>query len=436
MKSAPKSNVLVIGHHNKSGKMIIESLKEHFSSVLQFNNYKELLLGYYPEFYSKNRRLLSEVDFTNFIQLTARRGSYYNNYPSLRDEFNLCQDYCLNYLQRNSVCVIYFANIPHEGIDYVLYKIAKLVNIKVVITHQSIFKNRYYISDTIGEYSSVHGKNTSPPITVENFLQQGPSYMKGVAGFSSVSTVITQKIKNLFSRIKRWGGGKKFSFFKHRTLKFIETFRDREYKRLRKQFFIGSVESLSKEYSYIYFPLHMQPELTTSAIGEEYDDQLLAIEYLSNNLPSDFKILVKENPKQSSRYRCANWFRRLLKIERVVLIRGDTSSSELLMKSKGVATISGTAGWESLITGRPVICFGKPWYLSFHGVYSITEDNCISKFLSQSKINKNSLNSDLLALSSYMPIGVVDDYYLKFSNYIDLRENAHNIASEVAGFIK
>ena len=42
---------------------------------------------------------------------------------------------------------------------------------------------------------------------------------------------------------------------------------------------------------------------------------------------------------------------------------------ELIAKSRAVATITGTAGWEALQMGKPVICFGYAWYRSFPGVF-------------------------------------------------------------------
>ena len=68
--------------------------------------------------------------------------------------FMLC-DFFMNMLKSNSIEVIYFNNIPHDGADFVLYLIAKELNIKTVIaTPSSIFPNQFFYSFNIEEFGN------------------------------------------------------------------------------------------------------------------------------------------------------------------------------------------------------------------------------------------------------------------------------------------
>src|SRR5690606_32290981 len=50
----------------------------------------------------------------------------------------------------------------------------------------------------------------------------------------------------------------------------------------------------SPSQKFVYFPLHLQPEMTTSALGGIFEDQIFALSCLSSKIPVDWCILVKE----------------------------------------------------------------------------------------------------------------------------------------------
>ncbi|MEZ6093038.1 MAG: hypothetical protein R3C03_02200 [Pirellulaceae bacterium] len=133
------------------------------------------------------------------------------------------------------------------------------------------------------------------------------------------------------------------------------------------------VKTISKnvdlERPFVYFPLHLQPELTTSALGDEYRDQVLAIERLSRWVPADTLIYLKENPKQTHRWREPPFYERIRTLKNVRLLPTETNTYQLIEKSHFIATITGTVGWEATSGGKPVVVFGRPWYLQLRGVH-------------------------------------------------------------------
>lgn len=120
---------------------------------------------------------------------------------------------------------------------------------------------------------------------------------------------------------------------------------------------------------YVYFPLHLQPEMTVDTIGGIYRDQLLAVEQVRRLIPNDWYIYVKENPKQlPNNTRGKYFFRRLKSIANVVFVDRHVNTYELLRNSQFVATVTGTVGWEAISGGKPVLTFGECWYRQLPGV--------------------------------------------------------------------
>lgn len=144
---------------------------------------------------------------------------------------------------------------------------------------------------------------------------------------------------------------------------------------------------LNIKLNYVYFPLHLQPELTTTGFGGAYSDQLDAIDRLSEMVPAGWKIFVKENPKQSYKQRGAEFFRRLSALENVEYIGKEVDTYWLMENCQFVATITGTAGWEAITGGKPCLYFGLAWYASIPGAIayepSIKVDDILNTHINQ-----------------------------------------------------
>ena len=121
---------------------------------------------------------------------------------------------------------------------------------------------------------------------------------------------------------------------------------------------------------WFYFPLHIQPEYTTMICGTNCIDQIGTLISLSNSLSISNGIIVKEHPGMIGR-RNINYYETIKNIPNVRFINPSTSSFELIKKTKATITISGTAGMEAILLGKPVITLGNVVYNSYKNILSL-----------------------------------------------------------------
>lgn len=136
---------------------------------------------------------------------------------------------------------------------------------------------------------------------------------------------------------------------------------------------LSGIFDLPKEdEKYVYYPLHKDPEASTSLYGKWYVNQLALIENISRSIPCGHKLYVKEHTFfYSSRPRYFhNWIK---KFPNIRLISPHANSIELIKKSSLVLTITGTTGWEAILLQKPVITFGNIYYNIFDEVVNIKE---------------------------------------------------------------
>lgn len=119
---------------------------------------------------------------------------------------------------------------------------------------------------------------------------------------------------------------------------------------------------------FIYVAIHMQPEVSSGPRAGAYVDQQLIVEQLAACVPDDLLLVVKENPKQTGLFRDRNIYRDLSRLRNVVLVPKEQDTFDLIANCTAIATSTGTAGWEGIFRGKPVICFGYPFYRAARGV--------------------------------------------------------------------
>lgn len=168
-----------------------------------------------------------------------------------------------------------------------------------------------------------------------------------------------------------------------------------------------------KDKKFVYVPLHMQPEQTTMPMAGIYENQLLYVKMLSEAIPEDWELYVKEHRGQYQapwgfpENRDSNYYRELLGIKKVKLIGMDVSTFELEKYCVCVATATGTAGFEAMFRNKQVILFGGIVYQYAPGVYSVrTREECkcaikiIEKNHEEYVTNKKDMANWLLHLQS------------------------------------
>lgn len=112
---------------------------------------------------------------------------------------------------------------------------------------------------------------------------------------------------------------------------------------------------------FVFYPLHVDPEASTMVLAPHHTDQLAVIEALSKALHPGEHLVVKEHLPMVGR-RPAGFYDRIARLHNVVLLGPLHNGVTVLSQARVVAVITGTAGWEALCLGIPVLVIGGAPY--------------------------------------------------------------------------
>ena len=146
-------------------------------------------------------------------------------------------------------------------------------------------------------------------------------------------------------------------------------------------------DKLDQINNFIFMPLHVQPEVSTNLWAPLFSNQFEFIRQIAICLPGELSLVVKEHPYMLGR-RPINYYRKLKKLPNVKVISYLVDVKDIIPTTncKGVAVISGTAGFEAAILRKPVFIFSKTFYDKLNNVFSV---NNMDEFINSLKKSQN-----------------------------------------------
>ncbi|MXX90548.1 MAG: hypothetical protein F4213_17645 [Boseongicola sp. SB0677_bin_26] len=367
------------------------------------------------------------------------------------DYYHILADVVATTLIEHEVSHCLFFDVPHLAYDTVLFQMCKALNLETIIVRQSLFPNRFWSMTDPASLGNFEDVADAEPYQVDKGVWPDLFYMSGIkqeperTGTVSANAAINlflhllanrpARLLNplyvwrLFSRMRlvhrsfpKWRDPFARFFHEHSLLYFdhLSGFENQEI-------------DLSEDY--IYFPLQLQPELTTSALGGRFRDQAFAIESLARVLPDGVRILVKENPRQGAYMRGPMFFHRLNRIPSVTFLPSWADTRALTLNAKAVASITGTVGWEAICQGKPALVFGNAWYRKLAGVLEWNEQLTYDEIVGRS-VDHAALQRRVGALVAVAHCGVVARQYAQLVADFDEASNFDRVACTLLDVIK
>ena len=401
-----------------------------FLEKIQQNNYlsRKTILEYAEierEFYT----MINRHDLDGSFSYEERKRLYY-----------LQINYWLNVIDQLNVNLLVLSETPHSLSHFIIYKLCKKKGIRTIMLSYTNIPGTLYAKESFEDvpYIPIESKDTEKlsALMDENIeklsITEGlPWYMRRqkqlffragiVIRLKTLLLIIPYTLERLRLKPKKTFN----KFYKKQGFLFEKSdytrsefafkrleLRRRQYK-LRKVFRENSVTpDLNKRY--LYFPLHFQPERSSCPEGSVYTDQQVLIQMIADKLPSDTYIYIKEHPSQFMMTRGALgrpsfFYDDIKRIPGVILVDDSFSSHQLIDNSLAVITLTGTAGMEALLRGRPALLFGYAWYRNFPGAFYVEEPSeteiVLKKVLDGITVSVNEVKKTLDMQKKYLFTG-------------------------------
>lgn len=341
----------------------------------------------------------------------------------------------IDYFNKNTIELFVSINIPHEIIDYIIYSVCKAKGVPTYFFYQFQPDISFLLKDiefnilnvAPEKYSDQLNENLKLEVDKQmSSYDKKPFYMRDSRKSFLTLKNLKRILRSLIRPIDDFQSGLIRELIHLYTIK---------------KYYSSKMKTVDYNVNYVYFPLHLQPELSTSPLALSYVDQYLIVDLLDYYLPKDIRIYVKEHPNQDLLRRHLSDYHFLTKNSRVSFVDKSEDSEKLLKSSCAVVTCSGTVGWEAIFKNKPVMLFGHSFYKNFKNIYQILTKEAMVQaideiFIKKSfMLKKSSIENDLKKLNQCIVCGNPDIDY-RVNSSLDVNEDIKNQSSALINQVK
>lgn len=319
----------------------------------------------------------------------------------------------------DGVSFVIFGNIPHGGYDWVLYNLARLRGVQCFMFYQMPVRPglptlKYAVTDCMNHADSALRHSFDDSIT-----RHVKTYFDGYTrSIDQGYTPFTRK-KSSFMRLADkmmnadWSDpllpvSKALSRTTYKIYKsvFHDAYSSTAYSIPR-----GSgLPPLDRFETILYYPLHYQPEASTSPLGGHFVEQDLLVKMVAACMDDSMCLIVKDHPRRSLKSRYHQFFQDIKALPRVYLVSSDDHGVDYIARADALIGISGTSCWEALFLGKPVLMAGARIFENAPNVFKVDGPDTISnalKAIDSFKLNSKQREKYFESLTSLLFPGIV-----------------------------
>ena len=437
--------------------IVSDSRAGEYQSFGSLNNFDETKCYYFSDFDNLNNAKVYDGDnldvsvlFSDYYRL-FRYGAY--SWLRKTEWVKLLNDmgcFLSGIFEKENIGIVVHDQVS-TSFSYVAYELSKsfsadyigLVGARVPYRYEireSIYNEDKYVESIYkkiisGEEPVLDNEKEWASDFITNIDKKEPSYMednflndvriKNYVNFNKLKSFLRKVIFSLFhSRATNCNSFREspvqasFRSFKRNVLRL---YRKRGFRKFET---VIDSQWLKNNHYYVY-PIHYQPEASTSISAHDYVDQYNMILNIAFNLPKGFRLLVKEH-RSAIGYCDKNFYRDIALLPNVLLVSEQLNIKELIRGSEGVITLTSTAAFEALIMNKKAYMFGDAFY-SFHS---------LCEKLDSWKDLKNKLRKDKVSNTTDNIAFLVAYYRYTRPGLIAYKKYAWGIGDNLLGFIR